>query len=177
MSSNLKVVIIVAMDKHNGIGKDNDLMWDLPEDMKFFKTTTLDNIVVMGRKNYESIPEKYRPLPNRENVVLTRNKSFEAPDCKVFHTFDDILNHYSNEEDKTMFIIGGGEIYKLALDMDLVDEMYITHVSSSYDADTFFPEINLKDWRRKKIITHPADAKHNVGFEIWKYEILTSYQS
>jgi dihydrofolate reductase len=76
-----------------------------------------------------------------------------------------------------MFIIGGGEIYKLALKMDLVDEMYITHVNNTYDADTFFPEINLRDWRRKKIMAQPADTKHPVGFEIWKYEILTSYDS
>lgn len=177
MSLNLKVAIIVAMDNNRGIGKDNDLMWHLPEDMKFFKSTTTDNIVVMGRKNYESIPEKYRPLPNRENVVLTRNKNYEAPGCKVFHSFDDILDHYNNEEDKTLFIIGGGEIYKQALKIDLVDEMYITHVNNTYDADTFFPEINLRDWRRKKIMAQPADTKHPVGFEIWRYEILTNYDS
>ena len=131
------------MDANRGIGKNNDLMWHLPNDMKFFKEKTTDNIVVMGRKNYESIPEKYRPLPNRENVILTRNKDFKAEGCIVLHSFDELLQYYENEEDRTMFIIGGGEIYKEALKKDIVDEMYITKVNKSFNADTFFPEIDL----------------------------------
>lgn len=169
----MKIAIIVAMDEKRGIGKDNGLLWHLPEDMKFFKNTTTDNIVVMGRKNYESIPEKYRPLPNRENVILTRNKDYKAEGCLVFHSFDEILKHYEDEEEKTMFIIGGGEIYKLALEKDIVDEMYITKVEKTYDADTFFPEINLRDWRRSKILTMPQDKQHEAEFDIWKYEILS----
>lgn len=169
----MKIAIIVAMDEKRGIGKDNGLLWHLPEDMKFFKNTTTDNIVVMGRKNYESIPEKYRPLPNRENVILTRNKDYKAEGCFVFHSFDEILKHYEDEEEKTMFIIGGGEIYKLALEKDIVDEMYITKVEKTYDADTFFPEINLRDWRRSKILTMPQDKQHEAEFDIWKYEILS----
>lgn len=169
----MKIAIIVAMDKNRGIGKDNDLLWHLPSDMKFFKETTTDNIVVMGRKNYESIPEKYRPLPHRENVILTRNKDFKAPGCLVFNSFEELLAHYADEEDRMMFIIGGGEIYKQALDKDLVDEMYITKVEKAFDADTFFPEINLRDWRRSKIKTFTEDAKHEADFDIWKYEILS----
>jgi dihydrofolate reductase len=166
----MNIAIIVAMDANRGIGKNNDLMWHLPADMKFFKDKTTDNIVVMGRKNYESIPEKYRPLPNRENVILTRNKDFKAEGCIVLHSIEEVLKHYENEEDRTMFIIGGGEIYKEALKKDIVDEMYITKVNKSYDADTFFPEINLREWRRSKIATVPKDAKHEAEFDIWKYE-------
>ena len=158
------------MDANRGIGKNNDLLWHLPADMKFFKEKTTDNIVVMGRKNYESIPEKYRPLPNRENVILTRNKDFKAEGCIVLHSIEEVLKHYENEEDRTMFIIGGGEIYKEALKKDIVDEMYITKVNKSYDADTFFPEINLREWRRSKIATVPQDQKHEAEFDIWKYE-------
>lgn len=169
----MKIAIIVAMDMNRGIGKNNDLLWHLPADMKFFKETTTDNIVVMGRKNYESIPEKYRPLPHRENVILTRNKDFKAEGCHVFHSFDEVLAHYADEEDRTMFIIGGGEIYKEALDKDIVDEMYITKVEKAYEADTFFPEINLRDWRRSKIMTMPEDKQHEAEFDIWKYEILS----
>lgn len=168
----MRIAIIVAVDAKNGIGKNNDLMWHLPDDMKFFKEKTSENIVVMGRKNYESIPEKFRPLPHRENVILTRNKSFKADGCLVFNSFQEVLDHYNDEEDKTMFIIGGGEIYKEALKLDIVDEMYITHVKKSFDADTFFPEINIRDWRRSKITTHPADERHVSDFEIWKYEII-----
>jgi len=160
------------MDANRGIGKNNDLMWNLPVDMKFFKDKTTDNIVVMGRKNYDSIPEKYRPLPNRENVILTRNKDFKAEGCLVFHSFEEILTHYENEEDRTMFIIGGGEIYNLALEKDIVDEMYITKINKAYDADTFFPEINLREWRRLKILTNPEDKQHEAEFDIWKYEVV-----
>jgi dihydrofolate reductase len=169
----MNIAIIVAMDANRGIGKNNDLMWHLPTDMKFFKEKTTENIVVMGRKNFESIPEKYRPLPNRENVILTRNKDFKAEGCLVFNSFDEVLKHYENEEDRTMFIIGGGEIYKEALKKDIVDEMYVTKINKSYDADTFFPEINLRDWRRSKILTNPEDKNHEAEFDIWKYEILS----
>jgi len=168
----MDITIIVAMDANRGIGKNNDLMWNLPVDMKFFKDKTTDNIVVMGRKNYDSIPEKYRPLPNRENVILTRNKDFKAEGCLVFHSFEEILTHYENEEDRTMFIIGGGEIYNLALEKDIVDEMYITKINKAYDADTFFPEINLREWRRLKILTNPEDKQHEAEFDIWKYEVV-----
>jgi len=83
----MKVSLIVAIDLEGGIGKNNDLMWHLPSDMKFFKETTKNQIVVMGRKNFDSIPEKYRPLPNRLNVILTRNKNFTADNCLVYHSF------------------------------------------------------------------------------------------
>ena len=111
------------MDANRGIGKDNGLLWHLPADMKFFKESTLDNIVVMGRKNFESIPEKYRPLSRRENVILTRNKNYKAEGCLVFNSIKVLLKHYENEEERTMFIIGGGEIYKQFLDKELVDEI------------------------------------------------------
>ena len=120
----MKVSLIVAMDLERGIGKDNDLMWHLPEDMKFFKETTLGQIVVMGRKNYDSIPKKYRPLPKRENVILTRNTDFTAEGCTIFNSMEACMEAYKNETERTVFIIGGGEIYKLALEKDYVDELY-----------------------------------------------------
>ena len=122
----MKVALIVAMDLERGIGKNNDLMWHLPADMKFFKETTSNQIVVMGRKNFDSIPSKFRPLPNRENVVLTRNKKYTSEGVIVFNEFDELMNSYTDENDKTVFIIGGGEIYKLALEAAILDEMYIT---------------------------------------------------
>ena len=92
----MKVSLIVAMDRSRGIGKNNDLMWHLPKDMNFFKTSTENQIVVMGRKNYDSIPEKYRPLPNRENVILTRNASFTANGCRVFNSLSDASVSYTH---------------------------------------------------------------------------------
>ena len=134
----MNVALIVAMDRDRGIGRDNDLMWHLPVDMQFFKDTTKNQVVVMGRKNYDSIPAKYRPLPGRENVILTRNESFKADGCAVFNTLEDCLNAYNDETERTVFIIGGGEIYRLALEANVVDVMYITHINHSYGADTFF---------------------------------------
>jgi len=165
----MKVSLIVAMDLDRGIGKNNDLMWHLPRDMRFFKETTLDHIVVMGRKNYESIPEKYRPLPKRENVVLTRNESYTADDCNIFHSLDECLNYYKSEEERTVFIIGGGEIYRQALEMNVVDEMYISHVNHSYGADTFFPDFNLKNWAVESILEQPKDDRHKASFSVMRY--------
>jgi dihydrofolate reductase len=164
----MKIALIVAMDESRGIGKNNDLMWHLPDDMKFFKEMTSGQIVVMGRKNYDSIPERYRPLPNRENIILTRNTTFKAKDCKVFNELQEALNYYQHD-DRTIFIIGGGEIYKLAIEAKKIDEMYITHVSGDFGADTFFPKVNLDEWNSSEISKHEQDEKHEVGFTIVKY--------
>lgn len=165
----MKVSLIVAMDLDRGIGRDNDLMWHLPNDMKFFKETTQNHVVVMGRKNYDSIPEKYRPLPNRENVVLTRNTDFTADNCKVFHSLEDCLDAYKNETDRTVFIIGGGEIYRLALEANAIGEMYITHINHRYGADTFFPDFNLKDWSVETVQDQPKDDRHEASFSVLRY--------
>lgn len=165
----MKVALIVAMDREGGIGKNNDLMWHLPADMRFFKETTTGHIVVLGRKNYESIPERFRPLPNRENAVLTRNRSFQADGCIVFHSLEDCLEHYQHETARTVFIIGGGEIYRQALELDVAEEMYITHVDKTYDADTFFPQPDLSEWQAETIREQEADEKHEAGFKIVKY--------
>jgi dihydrofolate reductase len=165
----MKVALIVAMDSERGIGRNNDLMWHLPNDMKFFKESTSGQIVVMGRKNYDSIPERFRPLPNRENVVLTRNVDFTAEGCLVFHSLETCLEHFKNETERTVFIIGGGEIYRQALALDCVDELFITHVDKSYGADTFFTEFEANNWYIKTLVTHEIDDKHEAAFEIKQY--------
>lgn len=165
----MNIKLIVAVDEDYGIGKNNDLMWHLPADMKFFRETTSGHVVVMGRKNYESIPEKFRPLPNRENVVLTRNAQFQAPGCLVFHSLEACLQHYS-ETDKTVFIIGGGQIYQEALDAGVVEEMWITHVAKTFGADTFFPRFDEAVWNAEMIVKHPIDEKNAFAFEIVRYE-------
>jgi dihydrofolate reductase len=157
------------MDRERGIGKNNDLMWHLAADMKFFKETTSGQIVVMGRKNWDSIPEKYRPLPNRENVVLTRNTDFVAEGARVFHSLESSLNWYSGEEERTVFIIGGGEIYRQALDLKCVDELYITHVDAVYGADTFFPEFDEDKWTVREILSWPKDEKNEAAFTVKHY--------
>lgn len=165
----MKTALIVAMDSDRGIGKNNDLMWHLPKDMKFFKDTTQGQIVVMGRKNYDSIPEKYRPLPNRLNVVLTRNENFDAPNCLVFHSLEECLTHFKEESERIVFIIGGGEIYRMALDSGILDEMYITHVHERYDAETFFPSFEEDKWESEILFEQEKDVQHEAAFTVKKY--------
>ena len=165
----MKTALIVAMDNERGIGKNNDLMWHLPADMKFFKETTSGHIVVTGRKNYDSIPERFRPLPNRENAVLTRNADYEAPGALVFSSLDDCLKHYKNETERIVFIIGGGQIYKEAMDSGVIDEMFITHVNHVYGAETFFPAFDESEWNVETIFEQGKDEKHEVSFVVKKY--------
>ena len=167
----MKVSLIVAMDRQRGIGKNNDLMWHLPADMKFFKETSTGHIVVMGRKNYESIPERFRPLPNRENAVLSRDENYQAPGCSVFSSLEACLDHYKNETERTVYIIGGGQIYREAIELNVLTEMFITEVDHTFGADTFFPEMDLSGWRSEVVLEHAADDKHAVGFKILRYEI------
>jgi dihydrofolate reductase len=164
-----KIKLIVACDSEFGIGKNNDLMWHLPADMKFFKETTSGHVVIMGRKNYESIPEKFRPLPNRENVVLTRNEAYTAENCSVFSSLESCFEHFKNEEERILFVIGGGEIYKAALTIDCIDEMYITHVHHRFEADTFFPAFDEVNWEIKSLSSHEKDEKNAYSFTIKHY--------
>lgn len=171
----MKTALIVAMDRKQGIGKNNDLLWHLPADMQFFKTTTSGHIVVMGRKNFESIPERFRPLPNRENVILTRNKAYSASDCVVFHSLEACLESYQSETERTVFIIGGGQIYAEALALDCIDEMYITQVDHTFDADTFFPELALNKWDSKLLVEHAKDEKNQFDFSIHHYSKIKTH--
>jgi len=167
----MKISLIVAKDDHNGIGKDNDLLWHLPADMRFFRETTIGHIVLMGRKNYESIPEKFRPLPGRLNMILTHNKSFQASDCLILHSVEEVLGwkEANKEDERTLFIIGGGEIYRQFLKTDQVEEMFVTQVDAVLDADTFFPEIDEAVWQKELVLEHSADEKNKFGFRVWKY--------
>lgn len=163
------VSLIVAVAENNAIGKNNDLLWHLPNDLMFFKQKTLGHFVIMGRKNFESIPEKYRPLPNRQNVILTKNKNLKLEGCVISHSIEDALLLAKNNNDEEPFIIGGGQIYKEALEKGLIDKMYITHVMQSFDADTFFPEINKNQWKVVEEHFHPSDQKHDFPFLIKTY--------
>ena len=141
----MKVSLIVAVSQNGMIGKDNDLIWHLPKDMKFFKDTTLGHHVIMGRKNFESIPHKFRPLPNRTNIVITRQSDYKAEGSIVVNSVEEALKVAKSNEENEAFIIGGGQIYKIALEKNLVDRIYLTRINGSFDGDTFFPELN-SDW-------------------------------
>lgn len=157
------ISLIVAVSENNVIGKDNDLVWNLPDDMKFFKKTTNGHFVIMGRKNYESIPERFRPLPNRTNVIITRQTNFQAKDCLVVNDINQALDLAKNAQEQEAFIIGGGQIYQLALQNDLVDRIYLTRIHDEFEGDTFFPELS-EQWKEVHRQWHPADEKHNSSF-------------
>jgi len=165
----MKVSIIVAISHDNVIGKDNDLVWHLPKDMKFFMDTTKGHYVIMGRRNYDSIPAKYRPLKDRTNVVVTRKIGYEAEGCIVVNSIQDGIDKAKENGDKECFIIGGGQIYAEALKNDMVDCMYITHIDHKFDGDTFFPQFNKQDWDLRVIMEHQKDEKNKYDFVVVEY--------
>ena len=160
----MKVSLIVAVSENGVIGKDNDLIWHLPNDMRFFKETTIGHHVIMGRKNFESIPHKYRPLPNRANIVITRQSYYKAEGCIVINSVEAALEIAKQNGDTEPFIIGGGQIYKIALENNLVNRIYLTKVHHSFDGDTFFPELNT-EWKEIARIDHKADEKHSYDYD------------
>ena len=159
----MRVSLIVAVSENGVIGKDNDLIWHLPKDMKFFKETTLGHHVIMGRKNFESIPHKYRPLPNRTNVVITRQSDYKAEGCLVVNSLEASLEISKINGDTEPFIIGGGQIYKIALEQNLVDRIYLTKIHHTFDGDTFFPELN-SEWKEIKRQDCFSDEKNKYDY-------------
>ena len=166
----MKVSLIVAKAQNEAIGKDNDLIWHLRDDMRYFSSTTKGHHVIMGRMNYDSIPDKYRPLPDRTNIIVTRNPNFEAEDCVVVNSIEEGLEIAKKNGDEEVFIIGGGQIYKKSLDEDMLDKSYITYVHHEFDADVFFPEYDKAIWKKTSEIFHPKDEKHKYSFSYVTYE-------
>ncbi|MEE2953616.1 MAG: dihydrofolate reductase [Bacteroidota bacterium] len=165
----MRVSIIVAVSENGIIGKDQDLIWHLPKDIKFFKETTLGHHVIMGRKNFESIPHKYRPLPNRENIIITRNNNYNAEKCSVVNSIEDALTLAQSNGDDEPFIIGGGEIYKLVLENNLIDRIYLTRVHASFEGDTYFPKLS-SEWKEISRINHKSDIQHRYDYSFLIYE-------
>lgn len=165
----MEVALIVAIASNRVIGKDNDLVWHLPDDMNYFKETTKGHHVIMGRRNYESIPDKYRPLPGRTNVVVTRQHDYEAEGAIVVNSIDDALQVAASNGDDEPFIIGGGQIYAAALEAGMIDVMHITWVNGEFEGDTYFPEVDLENWIEESREHHPADENHLYSFDIVVY--------
>ena len=148
------IALVVAMAENRVIGKDNQLIWRLPADLKFFKNLTTGHPIIMGRKTFESIG---KPLPNRTNIVITRQQDFEAEGCLVAHSLSEALM-MAQQMDSDIFVIGGAEIYKQA--MFLADTIYLTEVHHEFEGDTFFPEIDTLLWIETDRKEHQADEKN-----------------
>lgn len=155
----MSVSIIVAMSTNKVIGKDNDLPWKLPSDLKRFKSITSGKTVIMGRKCYESIG---RPLPNRTNVIITRNEDYEAEGCEVRHDLESAIAEF-NKEGEEVFIIGGSEIYKAAF--PIADKLYLTHVVAEIEGDTFLEGLVESDWKLVAFEGHYEENNLKFRFE------------
>jgi dihydrofolate reductase len=162
------VSAIAALSKNKVIGKNNDLPWRLPDDMKFFMETTKGHHVIMGRKNYDSLQEKFKPLPNRTNIVITRQKGFSAPGCIVLHDVESGLKIADKNAEPECFIIGGAEIYKLA--MPFTTRLYLTEIHAEIDGDTYFPDIDEGAWIEVSRKHHDVDTRHAFAFDFVVYD-------
>lgn len=149
------ISLIVAASSNNVIGKDNRLLWSLPNDMKFFKSTTWAMPVLMGRKTFESLG---KPLPGRLNIVITRQKDWTSNGATTVHSLDEALEAAAAAHYKEAFVIGGGEIFKEAL--PLSDKIYLTRIDAALEGDAFFPEIDNAEWKLVSERSFPVDAKH-----------------
>jgi dihydrofolate reductase len=151
------IIIIAAVAENNALGKNNDLVWHLPDDFKRFKLLTSGHYIVMGRKTFESFP---KPLPNRIHVIVTRQKTYTPEGCLIANTLQEAIQLCPKNEDT--YIIGGGEIYNQSI--GIADILEITRVHHTFDADTFFPEIDPTVWQLTTEEFHPKDDKHNYSF-------------
>ena len=138
--------------------------------MSFFKASTSGRHVIMGRRNYESIPHKFRPLPGRPNVVMSRNKEYDAGDAALTTSLEAALDVARKAGETEAFIIGGGQIYSIALEAGLIDTMFITHVHGEPDGDALFPEFDREQWTLRVLDDHPSDDRHEFSFTICQYD-------
>ena len=151
------ITIIAAVAENNALGKDNQLLWHLPDDFKRFKDITSGHYIIMGRKTFESFP---KPLPNRTHVIITRQKDYNPEGCIVVNSLEKAIQSCPKQEN--IFIIGGGEIYKQSI--EIADKIDITRVHDSFEADTFFIEFDIEKWQLVFEEFHSKDEKHEFDF-------------
>jgi len=156
--------IVVAMGKNNEIGSDNQLLWHLPKDLKHFKEITSGHPVIMGRKTYESIG---KPLPNRTNIVISRKKDWFEEGILIVGSIKEAVK-FAKKIDEDIFIIGGGTIYDQT--MEIVDKLEVTLVEPNLEADTYFPKIDSKIWKKTNEICHEKDEKNQYDFCFQTFE-------
>ncbi|MFS0781514.1 dihydrofolate reductase [Bacillus sp. 1P06AnD] len=157
------VSMIVAMDSDRVIGKNNQMPWRIPRELQYVKSVTMGHPIIMGRKNYESIG---RPLPGRKNIIMTRDKNYEAAGCEIVHSKDAVFDLCEGEEE--IFIFGGEQIYKLFLKD--ADRLYITRINHSFGGDTFFPEIKESDWQETSCEKGIRDENNDYDYYYHIYE-------
>ena len=166
----MKVSILVAVSQNGVIGRDNKLIWRLPDDLKQFKSLTMGHPMIMGRKTFESIG---RPLPGRTTIVMTRSTDKKTAGILLAATLEEAIELARNENTGQVFIVGGGEIYRQALSQRIVDTMYLTRVHTEVNGDTFFEIKDPEMWEERASAFHPKDEKHDFAFEF--IELIAKY--
>ncbi|WP_276369579.1 dihydrofolate reductase [Chryseolinea sp. H1M3-3] len=162
------ISMIAALSRNQVIGKNNDLPWKLPDDMKYFMETTKGHHTIMGRKNYDSIPQKFKPLPQRTNIVVTHQQNFNAPGCIVVNSVEKGLQLAERSNESEAFIIGGAEIYKLGLPH--ANRLYLTEIAAEIEGDTFFPTFDRNQWKETSRKHHDKDDRHAYSFDFVVYD-------
>ncbi|MCA9370580.1 MAG: dihydrofolate reductase [Candidatus Peregrinibacteria bacterium] len=166
----MQIALIVAASDNNVIGRDNTLPWHLPDDLKFFKQMTDGHPLIMGRKTFESLPGV---LPNRRHIVVTRDRSYNAEGAEEASSLDEAIMFAGQGNDREqIFVIGGGEIFRQA--MDRADTIYLTRIHAQVEGDVFFPEIDETVWDLVESKDHPADEKHKFSFTFQTYRKTSS---
>jgi dihydrofolate reductase len=160
--------MIAALSRNQVIGKNNDLPWKLPDDMKYFMETTKGHHTIMGRKNYDSIPQRFKPLPQRTNLVVTHQQNFNAPGCIVVNSVEKGLQLAERSNESEAFIIGGAEIYKLGLPH--ANRLYLTEIEAEIEGDTFFPTFDRSQWKETSRKHHDKDDRHAYSFDFVVYD-------
>lgn len=150
-----RIELVVAAARNGVIGRDNGLPWRLPDDLKRFKTLTMGHPILMGRKTFASIG---KPLPGRQNIVLTRDAAFDAPGVSIVRSWEDAV---AQADGGTLMVIGGAEIYRLAL--PVADRIHLTEVEATVEGDAHFPTIDPREWREVSRESHSADERHALG--------------
>lgn len=153
----MKKSIIVAVSENQVIGRDNDLIWHLPRDLRFFKKTTQGHAMLMGRKTFQSFP---KPLPGRRHLVISRNFSYDHPLVFVESDIQDAIEKAERWEEDELFIAGGGKIYEKFLENDWVDKIYLTRIHEKFDGDTFFPTLEKEKWKTINSVYYQRDDKN-----------------
>ena len=157
--------VIAAIATNNALGKDNDLIWHLPADLKRFKKVTTGHYIIMGRNTYESIG---KPLPNRTTIIITRNKNYFKEGCLIANSLEQAIE--MSKEEAQVFIIGGAQIYKETIAKDLAQQLDITLVHKDFEADVYFPEIDFKIWKEVARENFKADEKNKLDYSFISYQ-------
>lgn len=156
------ITVIAAVAENNALGKENQLLWHLPDDFKRFKAITSGHYIIMGRKTFESFP---KPLPNRTHVIISRQPNYQPEGCIVVNSLEKAIEACPKTEE--VFIIGGGEIYRQSI--EVANKLDLTKVHASFEGDTYFPEINLTQWKLVFEEFHPKDERHDYAFTFQTY--------